>query len=91
MQILALQPAKRMHRRCVADPKDPAHEWIGTEIILDIAPESVGTVVRFGHRRWPEASDFRRYCGLKRATYLLSLKSLLETGKGTPWPRDLDI
>ena len=47
--------------------------------------------MRFSHRRWLEGSDFPRYGSLKWATYLLSLKSLLETDKATPWPRDLNI
>jgi hypothetical protein len=39
-------------------------------------------VLRFSHRHWLEGSDFLRYCSLKRATYLLGLKRLLETGEG---------
>jgi hypothetical protein len=31
------------------------------------------------------------YCSTKWATHLLSLKSLCETGTGTPYPGDVDI
>jgi hypothetical protein len=48
------------------------------------------TIVRFSHRRWMQESDFLRFCSLKWATFLLSLKSLLETGQGAPAPHDID-
>jgi hypothetical protein len=31
------------------------------------------------------------YCSTKWAMYLLGLKALLETGSGTPYPRDTPI
>jgi hypothetical protein len=43
------------------------------------------------HRRWLEPSGCLRYCSVKWATYLLSLKRLLEEGDGTPYPRDVRI
>jgi hypothetical protein len=35
--------------------------------------------------------EFMRYSRTKWATYLLSLKSLVEKGKGKPYPNDMDI
>jgi uncharacterized protein YndB with AHSA1/START domain len=91
MEILALQAGKLVHWRCVAKVASPDDEWIGTEIFFALERDGKGTVLRFSHRRWLEASDFLRYCSLKWATFLLSLKSLLETGRGMPWPRDVRI
>ncbi|HYM02908.1 MAG TPA: SRPBCC domain-containing protein [Stellaceae bacterium] len=91
MEILDLEPGRRVHWRCIAKTTGSKDEWIGTEIFFELAPDGPGTVLRFSHRRWAEASDFLRYCSLKWATYLLGLKRLLEGGSGTPWPRDVKI
>jgi hypothetical protein len=49
------------------------------------------TVVLFAQRGWREQVEFMHYCSTKWGTYLLSLKSLCETGKGTPYPEDVDM
>ena len=49
------------------------------------------TIVLFGHRNWREAVEFTAHCSMKWATFLLSLRQLLETGKGKPSPEDLKI
>jgi len=91
MEILALEAERLVHWRCVAHGDNPTHEWINTELFFDLEAQGPGTVLRFSHRRWLEATDFIRYCSLKWATYLLGLKRLLEAGEGTPWPRDVRI
>ena len=46
----------------------------------------------FGYRPgWREPVEFMSHCSTKWATFLLSLKALLETGTGAPHPRDLQI
>ena len=47
------------------------------------------TVVLFSHADWREASEFMAHCSARWAYFLLSMKSLVETGKGTPFPEDL--
>jgi uncharacterized protein YndB with AHSA1/START domain len=91
MEVAGLDRAKRVHWRCVKHGPDPKHEWVGTELFFELEPEGANTVLRFSHRRWPEGSDFMRYCSMKWATYLLGLKGLLEGGEGTPYPRDAEI
>ena len=91
MEIVDLQPDRLVHWRCVAKVPGPTDEWIGTEFFFELEPVAGGTVLRFSQRRWLEASDFLRYCSIKWATYLVGLKSLLETGRGTPWPRDVKV
>jgi len=87
MQVLELAPDRRVRWRCV----DGAQEWIGTEVTFDLKQEGGVTVVLFAQRGWKEPVEFMHYCSTKWGTYLLSLKSLCETGKGTPFPEDVDI
>ena len=87
MEVAELVPGKRVRWRCV----DGAQEWIGTELTFDLKMEDGHTVVLFAHRGWREQVEFMHYCSTKWATYLLSLKSLCETGTGTPYPNPIDI
>jgi hypothetical protein len=53
-------------------------------------------VVARGRRRriptWPsQPVEFMHHCSTKWGTYLMSLKSLLEPGAGSPSPRDVHI
>ena len=45
----------------------------------------------FEHAGWSEPVEFMHHCSTKWATYLMSLKSSLETGTGAPHPRDVKI
>jgi activator of Hsp90 ATPase-like protein len=87
MKVVELVPGKRVKWQGV----DGAKEWIGAELTFDLKEESGVTVVLFGQRGWKEPVEFMRFCSTKWATYLLSLKSLCETGTGTPYPDDVDI
>ena len=87
MRVMELVPGKRVRWQCV----DGAPEWIGTELTFDLKQEAGSTVVLFAQRGWKEQVEFMHYCSTKWATYLLSLKSLCEAGKGTPYPDDVDI
>lgn len=49
------------------------------------------TIVLFGHRNWREAVEATAHCSMKWATFLLSLREYVETGKGKPSPHDLKI
>jgi uncharacterized protein YndB with AHSA1/START domain len=71
--------------------KDGPKEWIGTDVIFSLSRDGDYTVVQFGHRNWREAVDFMAHCSTKWATFLLSLKELVETGKGRPSPDDVKI
>jgi uncharacterized protein YndB with AHSA1/START domain len=87
MQVTALDPAGLVHWRCTAGPE----EWIGTDVIFKLEQQDDFTIVRFGHRNWREAVEFTEHCSMKWAVFLLSLKDLVETGKGRPSPNDLKI
>lgn len=87
MQVLALVPEKEVRWRCTAGPE----EWLGTDIVFNLSQEDEYTIVRFGHLHWREAVEFTAHCSTKWATFLLSLRSLVETGTGRPAPEDLKI
>ena len=68
-----------------------ADEWIGTTITFELSEEDDFTNVSFRHEGWAAASDFMDHCSTKWAVFLLSLKSLLETGTGAPHPHDHEV
>jgi len=87
MKVLELDPAKRVQWQVVDGPA----EWIGTKVNWDIRQEGDWTIVLFKHQGWKEPVEFMHHCSTKWGVFLLSLKSLLETGKGAPAPRDLKL
>ncbi|MED5620111.1 SRPBCC family protein [Ideonella sp. BN130291] len=66
-------------------------EWVGTDIEFLLSRQDEHTVVMFAHRQWREEVEFTAHCSTKWATFLLSLRDLLETGQGRPAPHDLRI
>jgi uncharacterized protein YndB with AHSA1/START domain len=87
MKVLDLQPAKRVLWQVVEGPT----EWIGTKISFDLKQSGAHTIVLFKHEGWKEPVEFMHHCSTKWAIYLMSLKALLEIGKGTPNPHDPNI
>jgi len=66
-------------------------EWIGTDVTFNLSRAGDQTLVLFGHNNWREAVEFTAHCSMKWATFLLSLRDFVETGKGKPAPDDLAI
>jgi uncharacterized protein YndB with AHSA1/START domain len=87
MKVLELQPAKRVLWQVVGGPE----EWIGTKISFELKQESDYAIVLFKHQGWKEPVEFMHHCSTKWAIFLMSLKSLVETGKGAPNPDDVKI
>jgi uncharacterized protein YndB with AHSA1/START domain len=87
MRVLELQPGKRVLWQVIEGPD----EWIGTKISFDLKQSGEHAIVLFKHQGWKEPVEFMHHCSTKWAIYLMSLKSLLETGKGTPNPHDPHI
>jgi len=87
MKVLELQPAKRVLWQVVGGPE----EWIGTKISWELKQESDYVIVLFKHQGWKDPVEFMHHCSTKWAIFLMSLKSLLETGKGAPNPDDIKI
>lgn len=87
MAVAELVPGKRVLWEVVDGPP----EWIGTKIHWDLRQEGDYTVIMFKHEGWREPVEFMHHCSTKWASFLLSLKALLETGKGAPAPHDVRI
>ena len=87
MRVLELEPQQRVRWRV----KDGPPEWVGTDIEFLLSQQDGHTIVMFGHRRWREEVEFTAHCSTKWATFLLSLRDLVETGKGQPSPGDVKI
>jgi uncharacterized protein YndB with AHSA1/START domain len=86
-EMTRLDPEREVRWRFTDGPP----EWIGTEATFELTQEGDMTIVNFGHRNWKEPVEFMAHCSMKWATFLLSLKDLVETGQGKPSPDDLKI
>ena len=87
MKVLDLQPATRVVWRVMDGPA----EWIGTTVSWELKQEGDFTIVLFKHQDWKEPIEFMHHCSTKWATFLVSLKALVETGTGAPYPGDIKI
>ena len=87
MKVLELAPAMHVLWQVVDGPE----EWIGTKVSFDLKQEGDWTIVLFKHQGWKEPVEFMHHCSTKWAVFLLSLKSLVETGKGAPWPNEIKL
>jgi uncharacterized protein YndB with AHSA1/START domain len=87
MKVLELNPAKRV----LWEVTDGPAEWIGTEVRWELKQSGDYAIVLFAHEGWKEPVEFMYHCSTKWATFLVSLKQLVETGVGAPEPHDLKI
>jgi uncharacterized protein YndB with AHSA1/START domain len=87
MKVLELQPGKRVLWQVAEGPA----EWVGTRISFDLKQEDGFSIVLFKHQGWKDAGEFMSHCSTKWAIFLMSLKSLAETGEGAPSPHDVRI
>ncbi|MFC1415576.1 SRPBCC family protein [Streptacidiphilus cavernicola] len=87
MEVVELRPSERVVWRVVDGPE----EWIGTTVEWKLRQEGDYAIVLFGHQGWKEPVEFMHHCSTKWGSFLMSLKSLLETGEGAPAPRDVQI
>ena len=87
MEVLELDPSGHVRWRVTDGPE----EWIGTEIDWRLDQRDEYTIVLFKHEGWREPVEFMHHCSTKWATFLMSLKELVETGRGRPAPDDVQI
>lgn len=87
MKVLELDPARRVLWQVADGPAD----WIGSKVSFELEQEGEQTTVLFKHQGWSEQSEFMHHCSTKWASFLMSMKSLIETGKGAPFPDDIHI
>jgi uncharacterized protein YndB with AHSA1/START domain len=86
-KVLELVPATRVLWEVVGGPE----EWIGTKISYDLKQDGDYVRVLFKHEGWKEPVEFMHHCSTKWAIFLMSLKSLVESGTGAPSPHDVKI
>ena len=87
MRVIELDRPNRVVWEVVGGPA----EWIGTTVTWRLSTAGDYTIVLFSHAGWAEPVEFMYHCSTKWAVFLLSLKALVETGAGSPDPRDLRI
>jgi uncharacterized protein YndB with AHSA1/START domain len=87
VKVLDLQPDKRVLWEIIDGPS----EWIGTTVSFELIQDGEWTIVLFAHAGWREPVEFMNHCSTKWATFLMSLKALVETGAGAPHPNDVQI
>ena len=87
MEVKVLDPDKKVQWYITKGPE----EWIGTDVIFELHQEEDYSIVLFGHRNWQEEVEFTAHCSMKWATFMLSLKDFVETGRGKPSPADVKI
>jgi uncharacterized protein YndB with AHSA1/START domain len=87
MKVIELESAKRVLWQVVGGPE----EWIGTKVSFELTQDDDLTIILFKHQGWKEPIEFMHHCSTKWALFLMSMKSLVETGKGAPYPNDIHI
>jgi uncharacterized protein YndB with AHSA1/START domain len=86
-ELRKVEPNQEVVWRFTAGPP----EWLGTDVTFNLSRDGDMTLVVFGHRNWREPVEFMAHCSMKWAVFLLSLRQLVETGRGQPSPEDLKI
>ena len=82
MEVVEQRPSELVAWKVIDGPE----EWVGTTIDSQLRQDGDHTIVLFKHQGWKEPVEFMHHCSTKWATYLMSLKSLVETGEGAPSP-----
>jgi len=80
MQVTDLTSNKRVAWKCI----NSIDEWIDTTISFDLEEKDSSTILRFTHGGWRAVTDTFAGCTYDWAHFIRSLKSLCETGTGTP-------
>ena len=87
MKVVKVDPGRHVVWQVVRGPDD----WLNTKISFDLSRNGDLTKVLFKHQGWREANEHMHHCSTKWGVFMLSLKSLLETGKGQAFPHDVWI
>jgi uncharacterized protein YndB with AHSA1/START domain len=87
MKVVEQKPGELVRWECVSGPD----EWLGTKVTFRLRYKEDQTYVLFEHAGWKEPVEFMHHCSTKWATFLLSLKNLLERDEGRPAPYDVKL
>ena len=80
MQVTNLTANKNVEWKCVSS----VEEWMGTNISFNLEEKDGTTILRFAHSNWKASTDMLARCTYDWSRFIRSLKSLCETGTGTP-------
>ncbi|MEZ4672141.1 MAG: SRPBCC domain-containing protein [Anaerolineae bacterium] len=80
MEVSKLEPGKAVQWKALQGAPD----WGGTQVTWDLTPIETGTKLLFGHRDYASTEGSFASVSYQWAWFLTSLKSYIETGKGTP-------
>ena len=87
MEVTETLPSEYVSWKVIDGPP----EWVGTTIDWQLRQDDDYTIVLFKHAGWKEPVEFMHHCSTKWGSYLMSLKSLVESGEGAPAPNDVHI
>ncbi len=82
-----IQENKKVEVQCVVGPG----LWQNSQLLFELEQAEDQVFVTFTHQNSASGEDDFLYFNTKWTCYLLSLKSLIETGKGSPYPNDIKI
>jgi uncharacterized protein YndB with AHSA1/START domain len=86
-RVVELRPAERVLWHVMEGPE----EWIGTKLSFDLKQAGDYSIVLFKHADWKAPTEHMHHASTKWAMFLMSLKALIETGKGAPTPHDVHV
>lgn len=87
MAVRELKPDERVLWEVVDGPA----EWIGTHVVWELKQAGDFAIILFKHEGWKEPVEFMHHCSTRWATFLMSLKALVETGNGEPYPNAVEV
>jgi uncharacterized protein YndB with AHSA1/START domain len=79
-EVMDLKPGKRVEWKGI----NSIDEWIGTHVSFDLEEKEGNTILRFAHSDWKAMTETYAVCTYDWSRFITSLKSLCETGVGTP-------
>lgn len=82
-----LQKNKKVAIHCVEGPGP----WLGSDLLFELKQADDQVYVTLTHRNDASSEEDFLYFSTKWTCYLLSLKDLIEVGRGRPYPNDVKI
>ncbi len=80
MRVDRLDPGSQVEWHCLGEHP----EWKDTTVTFKMRPEGEQTILQLRHAGWKSTDGLLGMCSYGWASHLTSLKSFLESGKGTP-------
>ncbi len=88
-EVVELQPGRLVRWKAIRE--EDLDGWAGTEIAFLLSVDEKQCYVHFSHSGWRSEGGYFPHCSTKWAVFMLSLRDLLENGKGQPAPNDVQI